>query len=239
MEKLFLVEIDSLDNSQGCYASNDHFAEFFGLSKNRSSTIIKELEAKGFVSIFYQYKKGTKSIEKRIVKCTKKMCSENGQGYSENGQGYSENGQGYSENGQGYSENSEGINTLSNTLSNTDKDNVERSSTHKKIDTYKEIIDYLNQYAGTNYKHTSKATQRLIDARLNEGFTVDDFKVVIYKKCLDWKGDPKWETFLRTSTLFGNKFEIYLNQKEKQLNTNHIAMNVDMKVVSDNFFKDF
>ena len=44
MEKLFLVEIDSLDNADGCFASNAHFSEFFGLSKNRCSEIIKSLE---------------------------------------------------------------------------------------------------------------------------------------------------------------------------------------------------
>lgn len=67
-EKLFLVEIDSLDNEKGCFASNDYFAEFFGLSKNRCSEIIKSLEKKGFLSISYKYKAGTKAIENRIIK---------------------------------------------------------------------------------------------------------------------------------------------------------------------------
>ena len=48
MEKLFLVEIDSLDNERGCFASNAHFSEFFQLSKNRCTEIIKSLEEKGF-----------------------------------------------------------------------------------------------------------------------------------------------------------------------------------------------
>ncbi len=67
-EKLFLVEIDSLDNEKGCFASNDYFAEFFGLSKNRCSEIIKSLEKKGFLSVSYKYKAGTKAIESRIIK---------------------------------------------------------------------------------------------------------------------------------------------------------------------------
>ena len=46
MEKLFLVEIDSLNGEKGCYASNEHFSNFFSLSKNRCSEIIKALEAK-------------------------------------------------------------------------------------------------------------------------------------------------------------------------------------------------
>ena len=67
MEKLFLVEIDSLDNEDGCFASNEYFSNFFDLSKNRCSEIIKSLEKKGFIEIEYIYKKNKKSIEKRII----------------------------------------------------------------------------------------------------------------------------------------------------------------------------
>ena len=62
MEKLFLVEIDSLDNEDGCFASNEYFSNFFDLSKNRCSEIIKSLEKKGFIEIEYIYKKNKKSI---------------------------------------------------------------------------------------------------------------------------------------------------------------------------------
>ena len=92
-EKAFYAEIDSLDNDEGCFASNNYFADFFKLSKNRCSEVIKGLEKKGLISISYEYKKGTKSIEKRIIKCTRKIeegCSENRLGYSENRLGYSE-----------------------------------------------------------------------------------------------------------------------------------------------------
>ena len=51
LEKIFLVEIDSLDNEQNCYASNAYFAEFFGISKGRCTQIIKSLEAKGFITV--------------------------------------------------------------------------------------------------------------------------------------------------------------------------------------------
>lgn len=76
-----------------------------------------------------------------------------------------------------------------------------------------EIIDYLNLILGTNYKSTTKATQDLIKARLKEKYTVDDFKRVIDIKYAEWSGDPKTSVWLRPSTLFGNKFESYLNQK--------------------------
>ncbi|MBC3887258.1 hypothetical protein GH810_02905 [Acetobacterium paludosum] len=76
-----------------------------------------------------------------------------------------------------------------------------------------EIIEYLNQTLGTNYKSTTKATQDVIKARLKEKYTVDDFKQVIDIKYAEWSGDPKTSVWLRPSTLFGNKFESYLNQK--------------------------
>ena len=77
-----------------------------------------------------------------------------------------------------------------------------------------EIVNYLNEVCGTRYMANSKKTMDLIRARLNEGFTVEDFKTVIYKKAKQWKNDPKMVKFLRPETLFSNKFEGYLNERE-------------------------
>lgn len=77
---------------------------------------------------------------------------------------------------------------------------------------YQEIMSYFNQQAGTSYRASSKATQRLISARTNEGFTVNDFKKVIDIKVANWKDDPKMSKYLRPATLFGTKFEGYLNE---------------------------
>lgn len=78
---------------------------------------------------------------------------------------------------------------------------------------YAEIINYLNQKAGTRYKHSSEDTRKHIRARVNDGYTLDDFKAVIDRKVEEWKG-TEWEKFLRPSTLFGSKFEGYLNQMD-------------------------
>ena len=88
----------------------------------------------------------------------------------------------------------------------------EESKGKSKAETYKHIVSFLNEKAGTNYKYTSKATQDSINARLNEGFTIEDFETVITKKCSGWIG-TEWQKFLRPSTLFGTKFESYLNEK--------------------------
>ena len=76
-----------------------------------------------------------------------------------------------------------------------------------------EVIDYLNAKVGTRYGYKSKASVPHIKARVNEGYTVEDFKTVIDNKADSWLGDKDMEKYLRPSTLFGNKFEGYLNER--------------------------
>lgn len=83
----------------------------------------------------------------------------------------------------------------------------------KKPDPTEEVVNHLNRRAGTHYKPTTANTRKLVKARLKEGFTVDDMKLVIDKKCADWLNNPKMAEFLRPDTLFGNKFEGYLNAR--------------------------
>lgn len=80
------------------------------------------------------------------------------------------------------------------------------------LDTVKSVVDYLNEKCGTKYKHSSTETQRLIVARINQGFSLEDFKQVIDNKVSDWGNDSQMSKFLRPQTLFSNKFESYLNQ---------------------------
>ena len=76
-----------------------------------------------------------------------------------------------------------------------------------------DIVEYLNIKTKSSYRYSSEKTRRTINARLNEGFTLDDFKKVIDIKCTQWLGDEKMEQYLRPETLFGTKFESYLNTK--------------------------
>lgn len=78
---------------------------------------------------------------------------------------------------------------------------------------YKEIIDYLNEKTNSQFRNTTKKTQTLIKARFAEGFNLDNFKKVIDTKATEWLNDSKMSKFLRPETLFGTKFESYLNQK--------------------------
>lgn len=80
---------------------------------------------------------------------------------------------------------------------------------------YLEIVDYLNLKTKSKFRSSSQATQRLIKARFNDGFTLDDFKQVIDTKSDEWLRDKKMSIYLRPETLFSNKFEGYLNQKRQ------------------------
>ena len=75
----------------------------------------------------------------------------------------------------------------------------------------KEIINYLNLKAHKNFKYTQNNLNK-IKTRLKEGFTLEDFKQVIDKKCVEWLNDNKMNQYLRPETLFGSKFESYLQQ---------------------------
>lgn len=79
------------------------------------------------------------------------------------------------------------------------------------------VINYLNEKAGTSYRPVSENI-RLINGLYDKGYKFDQFKKVIDKKCKDWIGTEQ-EKYLRPATLFGNKFDQYLNQPEPKILT--------------------
>ena len=80
----------------------------------------------------------------------------------------------------------------------------------KQLSIYHGVIDYLNLKAGRRYKVTVKH-RKFITARLNEGYQYDDFTQVIDNMVREWANDPVMYKYLRPETLFGNKFDGYLN----------------------------
>ena len=107
----------------------------------------------------------------------------------------------------------------------TDIENVEKSYTIP----YDEIISYLNAKASTGFRSTSKDTQKHINARWKDGYTLSDFKKVIDIKVKEWKQDKKMAPYLRPSTLFGTKFESYLNQQPNNPEAKSITASKDDK----------
>lgn len=94
------------------------------------------------------------------------------------------------------------------------------SISNSKSNDYKEIVDYLNNKINASYKYTTKKTQQLISARKKEGFGVDEFKKVIDNMFNKWNG-TEYEQYLRPETLFGTKFEGYLNQQPTRQTQTH------------------
>lgn len=103
---------------------------------------------------------------------------------------------------------------IEETTPKEDLEKMEESADHssvKMVVPYDEIIDYLNDKTGKNFKVSSIKTRELIHARYGEGFSLEDFNRVIDLKSAEWKSDPVWNKFLRPETLFVPKFESYLN----------------------------
>ena len=187
LEKVILMEIDSLDcGDKGCYASNEYIAGFCQCSESKVAHAVTRLVELGYVSR-KSFDGRQRILQSRLAKFARqnsKVCKADVQNLQE---------------------------------SNIDS-NIDISSSIKKE--YKEssqesdftvaVVDYLNEKAGTHYRAAVAKTQSLIKARANEGFTEADFRTVIDKKCADWIG-TEYEQYLRPQTLFGTKFESYLN----------------------------
>lgn len=101
-------------------------------------------------------------------------------------------------------------NGKANGKANVSRADKEEDKEEDKDNLYSQVVSHLNEKAGTKYRAVSARTQKVINARLAEGYTLEDFVTVIDKKCAEWLGTD-WEKFLRPETLFGPKFENYLN----------------------------
>lgn len=214
MEIMFITEIDSLDRGEGCFASNNHFADFFGVTPGRASQIINSLKKKGYIEL--NYEREGKRVVRRLIRVVRKL---NGVFRKLNG--------GIKNSKGGYLENAKGSNTsFSNTTSNTEEGSKAGQSPaapspvneEEKIP-YKEIIDYLNQKAGKSFKYTGEEHREYIRARWQKGYRLEDFQKVIDNKCADWLGVTSRDgqdmtKYLRPKTLFAEKhFDDYLNEQ--------------------------
>lgn len=230
-EKILFSEITALSNKYGyCTASNKYFSNLFQADERSIRRWISNLKQHGYIKMNLITK------DKEII--ARRIYPMSGGG-DRNVRGY---GQKCPEGGDRnvlYNNTSNNNTSINNntilsgkepdpTPEPEEKENSEftqKTSDSKKSKTtsktedipYDRVIKYLNAKAGTNYRANNKATQRLIKARFNEGMTTKDFKKVIDNKCNDWLKDPKMCEFLRPATLFGSKFESYLNQKPKRL----------------------
>lgn len=201
-EKLLFAEITSLSNKFGyCTATNSYFAKLYEVVKETISRRISNLNKYGYLKIEI-IKNGNEVKQRKMYPLTQSSIPidlkintpiDNSVNTPIDGN---------------VKENNTSIN-------NTSNNNINRINTLSGNPTaypYKDVINYLNQQTGKNYKSTTKKNQTVIRARTDEGFSLDDFKRVIDNKVAEWKG-TNMEKYLRPETLFGTKFEGYLNQE--------------------------
>jgi uncharacterized phage protein (TIGR02220 family) len=79
-----------------------------------------------------------------------------------------------------------------------------------------ETIAYLNAKLKTAYRPTTKTTVRHLHARIEEGYGLAELKAVIDYKVKQWGNDPQMREYLRPATLFGTKFESYLQAAQQE-----------------------
>lgn len=122
-------------------------------------------------------------------------------------------------NGVAQNEQTNTIDYTETTSETTSNKNILSSSNEQDSIPYKEIMDYFNLKTNKDLKSSTGKTRQLIKARWNEGFRLNDFKQVIDNKCFDWLVPGKTfsngtltSTYLRPSTIFGPKFEEYLQE---------------------------
>ncbi len=133
----------------------------------------------------------------------------------EGAKGMDEKFKGMGEESKGMDEESKGCGFKSTTNNPSTKDSSTKINKNLLLKKSAfEIIEYLNLKTGKNFRSSTKITIRLIKARLSEGFTIEDFKTVIDNMKYKWTG-TKFQQYLVPTTLFGNKFETYLNQERK------------------------
>ena len=183
-------------------ASSD---KVLGLTTQKVRTILKNLEKKGYIEFLTSGSKGKESTLKITIK--QQLFNNNVTNKSEQLQQVEDDKQQQSNNN---------VTTLSKKKENNN--NI-----------YSLVIDYLNKKASTNYRASTKNTQSFINARVKEGYAVEDFKKVIDSKSREWLGTD-FEKYLRPATLFGTKFENYLNEANKKTPTAIGAENKNIKV---------
>lgn len=208
---LLFGEIYSMLNVTGkFYMSNKALAERLHCKPRTITDCVKQLQELGLINAKNVYQPNSKAIKGREITLNP-LWQKNARGYSnEMLEGYSnEMLEGIAADCYVKEQNNRTKNrTVKEIYSQAEPDGVDPN-------TINQIITYLNEKTKKHYKLTTTKTRRLITARLREGFNLDEFKTVIDKKNAEWSGNDKMSKFLRPETLFGTKFETYLNEKVK------------------------
>lgn len=200
-----------IENKTYYFVSRNLILEELPMFFEKSDTVyrnLKVLQEKGLIEYIKQGKKDLIRITAKGKTWNefKENNSEKNPSFEENSE---KNPSKFGKKSEKQENNSEKNPTNNNTIYNYNNTNILNNI-------YSSVIDYLNEKTERTgkekYSSTSPKTQTLIKARLREKYELEDFKIVIDKKCKEWLGTDM-EKYLRPETLFGNKFESYLKQK--------------------------
>lgn len=200
--KLLYGEITALCNEKGyCWATNQYFAELYGVNKKTITQWIKQLEKQKYIETKLHYKENSKEIANRFIFLLPFPVE--GNLYQNEPSPREKN---LPTSPQKSNDPREKKVRDNNTFNNTKEYSM---STSEKIP-FKKIIVHLNQVTGSRFSSKSSDTQKHIKARWNEGNTFEDFISVIDVKSNQWKDNSEMCKYLRPSTLFSAKnFENY------------------------------
>ena len=212
-EKLFYVEIDSLDNKDGCYAKNKHFVDFFGISSVRVSKVINSLCEKGLIISVINVAAGNE----RVLRINQNYILPSQIKVNDPSQTFVD---------EGHKQKLMGVTNKSLThiigINNTDI-NTDIIKASKKPDPLADpmidlVIEAWNEITGQDIQKTTMTHRKNISARLKENpaLTLECFRLVIAGKFKEWNKEPETgrsdtRAWITTNTILGSKFDGYLN----------------------------
>ncbi len=179
-EKVFLVEISSLDNEEGCYANNAHFAEFFQLTKGRISQLVKSLSQKGLITVEYHRDRTDDSIKRRVIRMVSKLETIDTEAI--------------------HIEDTVGTHNVSDTLKG--QPNSGKADNIDNTDKIRAVILYFNELTGKSCSLNGKMNISLINNLLKEGYDVELIKKIIEFKVYHFQQTGNFK-YIKFSTILG------------------------------------
>lgn len=222
---MVFAEISQLSRKKGyCYASNTYLTEKMNIGRRTIIRAISKLKELGYIETENIYKENSQEVKlRKILLGGAKMA----QGGVKMAQGGAKTIQGVVPKCNRGGAKSDPVKNISNKNISI-RNNIYSRADEKEDNFMVEVVDYLNKKTDKNFKSTTSKTKSLINARRKEGYSLDDFKKVIDTKTKQWKKDVNMNKFLRPETLFGTKFESYL----QEYNPNSSSDDVDSFIAS-------
>ncbi|MFL8801455.1 MULTISPECIES: conserved phage C-terminal domain-containing protein [unclassified Clostridioides] len=231
---IYIVLVRHLDDESTCFPKKSTIAKEAGCSEATVKRTINSLEEKKLIKrVFRKDKKTGSNTSNLYYVASSKLGVHAEPRFTQNPGGAHTEPRG----GSDRPANNTHINNTQLTNNIYSPAEQKEGKTNDK-EAHKRIIDYLNEKADKSFKSTTKKTRDLINARLKEGFVEEDFYKAIDNKVHTWLEDAKMNIYLRPETIFGNKFESYLNEVPRMAKNGNESVKQN-KEVSKNKFANF